>query len=443
MKQPGAGLRASTAKALFDILELGQSARHVLPKYQERLSTKDKAWLQLVVYGILRDLPQYQFWVRHALDKPLKGNKKVLEHLLMVGFYQLYAMRVADHAAVSATVDAAEKLGGKALKGLINAVLRGFTRDELHTQKVTGEAALVGLPNWLYKAITTQYSEHATQIIEAMQTNAPLWLRINPKYVSRDKYQSMLTAREIDTHTEEALPNAICVNSPVVITELPGYQAGWFAVQDGAAQLAAQILTPLAGEIGLDACAAPGGKTAHLLASQPELKELFALDSDAKRLERVQENLHRLAHSATLICGDATDPATWGEAQSQRFDFILCDAPCSATGVIRRHPDIRWLRKASDIDALVALQATILTTLWERLAPGGRMLYATCSILPQENEAQITAFLAAHDDAEIVTLPDEITDTFTNNAKVGLQILPNTAQCDGFYYALLHKCETA
>ncbi len=436
---PGAKLRANSAKALFDILEQGQSARQVLPKYQQALNQKDKAWLQHAVYGVLRELPQYQHWVRTSLDKPLKGNKKVLEHLLMVGFYQLYAMRVADHAAVSSTVEAASILGGQGLKGLINAVLRRFVRDDLAQQKVTGDAAQAGLPKWLYKQLQSQYPEQLEDILSAMQQTAPMWLRINPRYVSVTKYQQMLKDRGIDSTTVDALPHGLCLATPVVVTELPGYHAGWFAVQDGAAQLAAHILQPKPGERGLDACAAPGGKTAHLLTLQPDLSQLVALDNDAKRLERVSDNLFRLGLNATLLCADAGYPQQWGDEACGQYDFILCDAPCSATGVIRKHPDIRWLRKASDIDQLIVTQQHILEQLWQVLKPGGRLLYATCSILQSENAEQIQAFLGRHSNATLAALPTEILNDFTNYGAIGLQITPNTAQCDGFYYALLHK----
>ena len=435
----GAKLRANSAKALFDILEQGQSARQVLPKYQHTLNQKDKAWLQHAVYGVLRELPQYQHWVRTSLEKPLKGNKKVLEHLLMVGFYQLYAMRVADHAAVSSTVEAANILGGQGLKGLVNAVLRRFVRDDLAQQKVTGDAAKAGLPKWLYKGLQQQYPEQLDDILLAMQHTAPMWLRINPHYVSVSQYQQMLNDRNIASTTIDALPHGLCLATPAVVTELPGYHAGWFAVQDGAAQLAAHILQPAPGERGLDACAAPGGKTAHLLTLQSKLSQLVAIDNDTKRLERVAENLSRLGLEATLICADASHPEQWDDAAKGEYDFILCDAPCSATGVIRKHPDIRWLRKASDIDQLVVTQQHILTQLWQVLKPGGRLLYATCSILEAENAAQVQAFLTAHSDAMLAPLPTEILHDFANSGALGLQITPNTAQCDGFYYALLHK----
>jgi 16S rRNA (cytosine967-C5)-methyltransferase len=440
----GAQLRAYCAQALFDILEQGQSARAVLPRYQNKLQGKDKAWLQHTVYGILRALPQYQFWVRNSLDKPLKGNKKVLEHLLMVGFYQLFAMRVADHAAVGATVAACDKLQGRGLKGLVNAVLRRFIRDDLAQQRVTGEAAQAGLPGWLYKACQTHYPAQLDELLGAMNDSAPLWLRINPAHISVSDYRALLTEANINSSIETLLPDAICIEQLVHVPDLPGFAQGWFAVQDGAAQLAAAILAPKAGETGLDCCAAPGGKTAHLLATQPKLAQLTALDSDSARLARVAENLARLGHQAQLRCADA---ATVIDYMTSPCDFILCDVPCSATGVIRRHPDIRWLRKASDIAPLVATQKAILENMWLSLKPGGRLLYATCSILPAENSEQIRAFLASHEDAALVPIPADIEAHFayqapasaSDDARLGLQILPNTAQCDGFYYALLQK----
>ena len=424
-------IRAICANLLFRVLEQGQSLREQLPAAQASLTEKDKAWVQEVTYGVLRHLPLLQFWLRPMLSKPLKGKNKVIEHLLLVGLYQLNFTRVSAHAALSETVNACVTLKAPSLKGLVNAILRNAQRQTL-PQPEDG-AVQNGLPNWLYQHISQAYGERAADVFNAMQHKAPLWLRVNRARVTHQDFLQALTEQQLDFSLSEQHPDAVILNQFADITRLPGFAQGWFSVQDGAAQLAAAYLNPQAGERVLDACAAPGGKTGHIAELAPEISELIALDSEASRLERVKENLQRLGHQASIICADAGAIDSWWDGKP--FDRILLDAPCSATGVIRRHPDIRWLRKAFDIPALVELQQQILNALWQTLKPGGHLLYATCSILPQENCQQIERFLQQHTDACLLPLPGSDAES------VGRQILPGEQQMDGFYYAMLLKSE--
>ncbi|MCV2886565.1 16S rRNA (cytosine(967)-C(5))-methyltransferase RsmB [Aestuariibacter sp. AA17] len=427
----GAKLRAATAKALFDILESGKSSRDVLPKYQAQLKDKDKAWLQEMSFGVLRHLPLLQYWLRDMLQKPLKGNQKIIEHLILLGFYQLAFSRVSAHAAVAETVAACNALNAPGLKGLVNAVLRNFQRQDKHLQKPDDPQINSGLPKWLYKRLLTNYPEQIDAIVESMHTRAPVWLRVNRQKIARDAYFDMLPS-SINAHKHATLEDAIIIPKSVDVVSLPGFTDGLFAVQDGAAQLAASLLSPQENERILDCCAAPGGKTCHILELQPSLSACIALDIDKARLERVEENLLRLNHNATLVAGDAVEVDTWWDGKP--FDRILLDAPCSATGVIRRHPDIKWLRKSKDIEELVAIQQDILSAMWKILKPGGTLLYATCSILPEENSQQIAKFLARTPSASL--LPVTKTETTDNP---GRQILPGEDQMDGFYYARLLK----
>ena len=425
-------LRGDAAWVVFQILENGKSSRDCLAKVQQRHSSKDSAWLQEMTMGTMRQLPQLQIWLRRLLDKPLKGNKKILEHLMMLGIYQLAFTRVSPHAAVAETVNAAPALGGDSLKGLVNAVLRNFQRQEMHTQVSGDPIVKSGMPKWLYQALSAQYGDDAQALVSQANAIAPLWLRINATKVSREAYSEKLTQAGIEHTFSDEHPQAIIVQSRTDVVSLPGYSDGLFAVQDGAAQLAAHYLGAQNGERILDCCAAPGGKTGHIIETTTDLQSIIALDSDGKRLTRVKENMQRLGHKATIIEGDAATPAAWWDGEP--FDRILLDAPCSATGVIRRHPDIRWLRKKTDIDALVDLQASILDALWPLLKPGGTLLYATCSVLQSENSEQMRHFLTRNQNASLQPLSES-----DSPQTPGRQILPGEQQMDGFYYCRLLK----
>tara|TARA_R110000868_G_scaffold142459_8_gene359797 strand:+ start:640 stop:1962 length:1323 start_codon:yes stop_codon:yes gene_type:complete len=425
-------LRADAAKVLHQILEEGQSARECLPLAQLPHKEQDKAWLQEMVYGVLRNLPILQFWLRQLLDKPLKNRFKIVEQLIMLGFYQLAFSRVSQHAAVSETVAACQPLNTLAMKGLVNAILRTFIREEMAQQAAPNEQVASGLPKWLYKKLEAEYQDSFIDLVANMQVKAPIWLRVNTRKISHADFLEALEKACIEFSLSPEHPEAFILSKGYDITSLPGFDSGWFAVQDGAAQLAAHYLKPAQGEYILDCCAAPGGKTCHLIEFQPKIAKTVALEVDAKRATKIQENLVRLGHNANIVIGDASTPETWWDGEL--FDRVLLDAPCSATGIIRRHPDIKWLRKAKDIDALVSLQKQILDAIWPLVKSGGTMLYATCSVLPAENHLQISDFLARTNNAVLDT-------TFCNDSvdKPGKQILPGEQQMDGFYYARLLK----
>lgn len=432
MKGKNFNLRADAARVLHQILEEGQSARECLPLAQLPHKEQDKAWLQEMVYGVLRNLPILQFWLRKLLDKPLKNRYKIVEQLIMLGFYQLAFSRVSQHAAVSETVAASQSLNTQAMKGLVNAILRTFIREELSQKEAPNEQIASGLPKWLYKKLEAEYQDNFIQLVKNMQVKAPIWLRVNTKKVSQANFLKELENANIEFTLSSVHPEAIILSKGYDITNLPGFNDGWFAVQDGAAQLAAHYLRPVPGDSILDCCAAPGGKTCHLIEYQPQIAKIVALEINEKRASRIEENLVRLEHHAEIIIGDASTPEKWWDGQL--FDRILLDAPCSATGIIRRHPDIKWLRKAKDIDVLVSLQKQILDAIWPLVKPGGTLLYATCSILPEENHLQINDFLTRMPDASL-------DNTFHNDSvdKPGQQILPGDQQMDGFYYARLLK----
>ncbi|GGD72027.1 16S rRNA (cytosine(967)-C(5))-methyltransferase RsmB [Lacimicrobium alkaliphilum] len=427
-------LRADGAIALFNVLEQGQSLRQSFTQLQAQHTERDRAWLQEMVYGVLRNLPQLQCWLRLLLQKPLKKKQKIAEHLLLLGIYQLAFTRVSAHAAVSETVGACDKLKCNGLKGLVNACLRNFIRQDMASRRSEDIQIASGMPKWLYRHLSQIYPQNLEKILAATNERPPIWLRVNQQQISTDEFCEALTEQQIQFESNIAdAPYAVILRKGYDLTTLPGYQQGWFSAQDGAAQMAAGLLCAEPSDRVLDACAAPGGKTCHILEMQPQLGECIALDLDSQRLQKVAENLQRLKLKATLLQGDAAQPESWWDGRE--FDRILLDAPCSATGVIRRHPDIRWLRKDSDIPQLVKTQRQILEALWPLLRTGGTFLYATCSILEQENRLQIQNFLSNLEDAKLLPVTaDEGTE------QPGMQILPGDREMDGFYYARLIKC---
>lgn len=432
-------LRADAAWALYQILEHGKSTRDVMPLvFVRHHQTKDRAWLQETVFGVLRVLPTLQTWLRSLLAAPLKKQQKIIEHVMMIGLFQQAYMRTSVHAAVSETVNASKVLKQAQLSGMVNAVLRNFERNNVQEQPIEAPHAQANLPKWLYKQLANAYPEQLSTISIAMQTKAPLWLRVNLQYISIDDYSALLNDEGIGHDCIP--PRAIKLHAYADVTHLPLFHEGGFAVQDMAAQLAAGLLSIDDKDIVLDACSAPGGKTAALIEANPMLGEIYAIDSIAERNIRTVENLERLGHFARLserlhvLDLDASDEGSF--RQLPKFNKILLDAPCSATGVIRRHPDIKWHRKASDIEALVALQRDILEQTWRALLPGGTLLYATCSVLPQENTQQIKHFLAEHTDATLIPIREE-----ESIEHPGWQILPGEADMDGFFYARLLKSQ--
>ncbi|OEF26045.1 16S rRNA (cytosine(967)-C(5))-methyltransferase RsmB [Vibrio rumoiensis] len=422
-------VRAAAAKVLFEVVDQGYSLSSSLPAAQQTIRPRDHALLQEICYGALRYLPRLESIVNELMDKPLKGKQRVFHHLILVGIYQLSFMRIPAHAAVGETVEGTQDLRGPRLRGLINAVLRNYQRnqEQLDAQSISHNAGKYAHPSWLLKLLQQAYPSDWESIVEANNSKAPMWLRVNRQHHTRDEYLALLNENEIEAEIHPQAEDALRLLSPCDVMTLPGFEQGWVSVQDAAAQLSVDYLKPQDGELILDCCAAPGGKTAHIL-EHTQNAEVVAIDCDDNRLSRVHDNLQRLQLQAEVICGDARYPEEWWNGE--KFDRILLDAPCSATGVIRRHPDIKWLRRANDIEALSALQSEILDAMWRQLKPEGTLVYATCSITPQENVEQVRAFIARTTNAQLIGSEIE---------NPGRQILPGEENMDGFYYAVLRK----
>lgn len=424
--------RAVAARVVEQVLV---HARYLDAALTETLGTRmrDAALVQEMSYGTLRWFDQLTAVAALFLDKPLKQKDQDVYALLLVGLYQLLFMRVARHAAVQETVEAAAALKKPWAKNLLNACLRAALREEARVQAAIADpAAAFSHPTWLLEEIKRHWPENWAAILAANNERPPMVLRVNRLRQSRDRYLARLAQAGIAASSHPFSENAVVLESPVAVSELPGFAAGDVSVQDAAAQLAAPLLDAQAGARALDACAAPGGKTGHLL-EQAALAELVALDREPARVKLIEENLARLKLGAKTVTGDAANPAGWWDGQA--FDRILADVPCSATGVIRRHPDIKVRRRPGDLPRLVATQEQILEGLWPLLKPGGKLLYATCSILPVENENRMTAFLRRHPDAT-----EDVLTTEAGRARtVGRQILPGESGMDGFYYAKLRK----
>ena len=424
--------RAAAAHVIGDVLK-GRSLNQALPDRLEKVSEKDRGLLQQLCYGTLRQGPRLQAILRQLLDKPLKDKDADLQGLLMCGLYQLESMRIPDHAAVAETVGAVRALKKNWARGMTNAVLRRFQREREQLVAALDEAAAASHPRWLYKKVQEQWPAAAPAIVAANNQQPPMTLRVNTRCQSRHDYLETLTSRHIEASAGQISPHAIRLAQPRDVLELPGFAQGQASVQDEAAQMAAILLSAEAGERVLDACAAPGGKACHILELQPQLAELVAMDIDQRRLEKVADNLHRLDLQATTLVGDAARPPSQLAAAS--FDRILVDAPCSASGVVRRHPDVKLLRRASDIAALAETQFCILSGLWPLLSAGGTLLYATCSILDEENSQVVRRFVNVQDDAQLVAA-----DTGWGEAVTcGRQLLPSPDGPDGLFYALLRK----
>lgn len=425
--------RVQAARFLAELLRDERSLA-ALPPYPE-LPPQDRALLQELCYGVCRFYHRHEILLRQLLPKPLKAKDADIHALLHLGIYQLLGTRIPDHAALSATVEAAANLKKPWAKGLINGVLRNVQRQrgELTPDYNSDPVWQFSHPAWFIRQLRDAWPDHWEQILQANNQHPTFTLRVNRRQGSRDAYLQRLHAAECSAEPAPHAPDGITLPQPVPVTQLPGFDAGAVSVQDEAAQLAAGLLDLAPGQRVLDACCAPGGKTGHMLEREPALAGVVALDAEPKRMPRVRENLQRLGLEAALKVADATRPQDWWDGQP--FDRILLDAPCSATGVIRRHPDIKLLRRANDIDKLAALQQQLLRGLWPTLKPGGLLLYATCSVLPRENAVQVIEFLAATPDAE----PMLLDAPWGLAAGAGRQLLPLTGGHDGFYYALLRK----
>ncbi|MFS8136647.1 MAG: 16S rRNA (cytosine(967)-C(5))-methyltransferase RsmB [Thermomonas sp.] len=426
----GVATRVSAARVLDAVLHQGRSLKATLATALLALADpRDRAMVEAMVFTALRQRALVEAALAQWLDKPPGGRDGELRALLYVGFAQ-WELGMPAHALVAATVDAARALGRPHQAGMVNAILRRAQREGLPV--LADEAAW---PAWLSQQIRQDWPVHAEAIFAASAQMAPMWLRVNRRLASRDAYLQDLYEAGIEAEASAELADAIRLATPVPVHELPGFDAGVVSVQDAAAQLVADALLNAASKPGqrvLDACAAPGGKTAHLLERAPALR-MTALDIDARRVRRMQDTFKRLGVQVETRVADAAQPARWWDGTS--FDAILIDAPCSATGIVRRQPDVLLHRREADIATLTTIQSNLLDALWPLLSIGGTLLYATCSILRAENAAQVEAFLARTADAVL----EPLEASFGHDTGLGSQRLPGEGGMDGFFYARLSK----
>nr|CDQ34809.1 Ribosomal RNA small subunit methyltransferase B [Virgibacillus halodenitrificans] len=433
-------IRAVCASALAPVLD-GKGSLNALDSALESAGVegRDRGLAKALCFGVCRTLPRLEALSKVLLRQSFKRRDQDIQALLLLGLYQLLYMRVPAHAAVGETAGAARALGKGWATRVLNGCLRRFQRDTQALQAQVDRDPSIALlhPEWMLTRWREAWPDDWRELAEANNQPGPMTLRVNRRHVDRETYLARLRDAGLAADPTPYAPDGVTLHEACDVRALPGFSEGAVSVQDEAAQLTAPLLAPaLATTPGarvLDACSAPGGKTAHLLEAFD--LELTALDSDAERLSRVDATLARLGLEATTLTADASRLEWWDE---HTFDAVLLDAPCSGTGVIRRHPDIKRLRRPNDIRELAALQACLLDTLWTTLAPGGTLLYATCSVMPEENVDQIAAFLARTPDASA----DELDVDWGRPAGAGRQLLPRIDGHDGFFYARLRKQST-
>lgn len=447
-KDPLLPVRAQAALTISAVLLQQASLASLMTLAQQRVAREEQPLLQELCFGTLRWQPQLQSILNRLLDKPLKPKDSDIHSLLLLGLYQLKYLRIPDHAAINNSVAACKSLKKTWAEKLVNGVLRQYQRTakEIDAALLRSPSYTTAHPNWLRKNIEQYWPDRSEAVFSANNSYPPFTLRINLAKISRSDYLQLLQDKGWSAQATPFSDFGVTLEQAVEVNHLPLFSSGAVSVQDEAAQLAAPLLSIEPGQRILDACCAPGGKTGHILELAAEFKHhpivLTALDLEPRRMEKVRENLDRLGYQQTnqqqltsinLICADAVNTDQWWD--QQLFDRILLDAPCSATGVIRRHPDIKVLRNATDIAKLAQLQLKLMKSLWLTLRPGGKMIYATCSVLPTENTEVVGKFLATQADAQHINLQADwgIPQAF------GRQLLPQTNGHDGFYYACLKK----
>ena len=432
---PGAEALAAAARGIAHIVS-GRSAEDALAAFED---APDRSAIRAITLGSVRWYLRLTPALEPLLNRPEQLAPEV-RALLIAGAHQMEYSRNPVHSTVDAAVDAARALKQERAAGLVNAVLRRFGREKesLLAKADLDPGARTAHPKWLVEQLRKAWPDQLEAILEANNAHPPMVLRVDTSRVAVSEYLAELEAGGIVAHALSWAPSAVQLEQPLPVSAVPGFSDGRVSVQDGGAQLAATLLNCQPGMRVLDACAAPGGKTAHLLELAPDLGELVAVDIDARRMGRVRENLERLKRSATLVVADLREPDTFWDKRP--FDRILLDAPCSSTGVIRRHPDIKLLRRPTDIPALAATQHAILSACFRMLRVGGRLLYSTCSVLPDENEGVLREFLRGEPRARVipVTLAAQVPGALARS--VGVQFLPGAeAGTDGFHYACLEK----
>ena len=428
-------LRAKAATTLSKLLAQEGSLASLLKRGDFPVEDTSFPLLQEIVFGTCRWYFQLDAILAQLLSKPLKAKDNDVRCLLLIGLYQLHHLRVPDYAVVNETVSATKALKKDWAKGLVNAILRGFLRDSeaLIKQSLTRLEGEYAHPRWLIERLRSAWPTQWSQILKDNNIRPPMTLRVNTQRTDMDQFLANLQHAGIEAAPGALASTSVYLASPCPVENIPGFEQGLCSVQDEASQLIPGLLDLQNGLRILDACAAPGGKTCHILESGFAFEQLVALDNDARRLERLQQNLDRLQLSATVSVGDASDTSQWFSGRA--FDRILLDAPCSATGIIRRHPDIKLLRREADIVKLSQLQSQLLESLWACLTPGGLLLYSTCSVLPEENSAIVQRFIESRSDAKLETIVEQ----WGLECPFGRQLLPGAGGNDGFYFARLRK----
>ncbi len=428
--------RYISAKVVQEVINNHRHLDQVLAIQLEQVKDpREKGLARELSYGIMRWYPRLTFIANLILKKPLKAKDTDVLALICSGLYQLGYLRIPDHAAISATVETARKFGKPWACELINAILRRYQREKLSIEKKISESepALFSHPEWMIALFRTEWPSHWQEILNSNNEHPPLQLRVNLQRQSRTEYLQRLEQIGMGASPASIVSSGIALNQAVNVEEIPGFLTGDVTVQDYGAQLAVTLLNATTGHRVLDACAAPGGKTGHILENTPDLETLVAVESDPERIELLRNTVRRLKLNVNLVHADVNDVDDWWDGKP--FDRILLDAPCSATGVIRRHPDIKLLRTPEHMQLFTGTQTKLLDSVWPLLKPGGRLVYSTCSILKAEADDQIATFSNKYDDTEIIP----IESNWGISSAFGRYILPGHEQTDGFYYALMTK----
>ena len=437
---PARSARALAVQAVLAVIDKDVSLDVALEQVLPKAAAEGRATVRSLTYGAIRGYFRYEAVLARLLSQPVDSIGGVPRALLSVALFEIEDARTPEYAVVDAAVTTARALGLSKLTGLINAVLRRYLREraKLDVELARNPIVRHGFPDWMAQRIRTDWPIRWTQMLAASDRQAPMWLRINRRRVSDADYLAQLEAAGLAARLFEPVPHAVMLEEPCDVERLPGFADGLVSVQDLGAQCVAFPLQLAPGLRVLDACAAPGGKTALIAERQPDLAELVAIDADADRLLRIADNLRRTGGTARVLRADAANPAAWWDGKP--FDRILLDTPCSALGVIRRHPDIRIRRRPFDIEKFARTQAALLRSCWDMLAPGGRLVYASCTLTRRENHDVIAVF-AAETAAAGLVLPAawDAWPGLGEGDGFGVQIVPGEAAADGFYYAALNK----
>ena len=435
----GVIVRVQSSLVLNQVIHGKHSLDRAIEQAHKDIDDNEKPLLTNICYGTLRFYWELKAKIDQLLSQPLKKKDKIIENLLQSAIFQIDKTRIPDHAVVSQTVEASRKLNKGHFSSLINGILRTYLRSDRDIEKITEEIKF-NHPNWMIEKIKQDWPLNWEQILKKNNDRAPMWLRVNQKKIETKKYlkQFLTDESKIEADNMQLNDYAICLKTPISVKYLPGFEEGYVSIQDGAAQLAVDVLLENKSGRILDACAAPGGKTAQLIENIDSTSTVTAIEIDSKRAELINENLLRLGHSTEVIVDDASDIESWWD--SIFFDLILLDAPCSSSGVIRRHPDIKHLRRKDDIYTFQKKQLKIISAMWKILAPKGRLLYVTCSIFKEENDEVMNQFLEKHDNVALqdLLLNNNILEKMIKT-RYGYQLFPGTINTDGFYFSCLKK----